>query len=474
MNATKLRDLLKTCEMSDEEIKTESPRIHKAFEKAGLKDADLENAKANTSKYFRSAGSRKALGLWVKRYTDAALARDEGKKLIYHVHPGKPRFNLALLYATGAPEGNVVSEFIESAIMQLFGVHFFNRLHEFVQVAEKHGMDAGVAHCGINQSGLGALETGAVPIPDLVISGGYQCDQAAKYGEFLGEHFGVPNITYDSVRDEDWGTFPETDDDCIKYFADSLRKFSGEIADFLGVEIKEEHWHRARVEYAKLWFRITEVQKLLVKSDPRPIGVVDEGVIFWAALDPDWRTAEIHECFDLLLKDARENVEQGVGVLPKGAPKINFMCPPRADISALLEEIGLNLVVSGSVNWVAPWEMGQPHRFTDDYGKVAESLIRKGYVRCGYDQVYRFAQMAKELNLDGVAYAWYWPCRVLTQCGPWIKELVEKEVGIPTMYLEHDGIDPRFHSTEQLRTRIETFTGILRARKEVKASKSDK
>ena len=124
MDKAKLTSLLKTCEVTDEDIKSEISRIEEAFGRAGLKDEHLETAQANTLKYFRSAGSRKAMGHWIKRYTDAALAHDEGKKLAYHVHPGKPRFNMALLYATGAPKGNIIAEFIDSVVIQVFKDYF--------------------------------------------------------------------------------------------------------------------------------------------------------------------------------------------------------------------------------------------------------------------------------------------------------------------------------------------------------------
>ena len=46
-----------------------------------------------------------------------------------------------------------------------------------------------------------------------------------------------------------------------------------------------------------------------------------------------------------------------------------------------------------------------------------------------------------------------------------LKQWVEENMGIPTMALETDNFDTRSYSAEALRTRVETFADMLRARK---------
>jgi len=69
--------------------------------------------------------------------------------------------------------------------------------------------------------------------------------------------------------------------------------------------------------------------------------------------------------------------------------------------------------------------------------------------------------------LDGVIYAVQFSCRVLAPAGYMIKKEVEEKMGVPTMYLEIDGGDPRTHTTESLRTRVEAFAELLKSRKDV-------
>jgi benzoyl-CoA reductase/2-hydroxyglutaryl-CoA dehydratase subunit BcrC/BadD/HgdB len=46
-----------------------------------------------------------------------------------------------------------------------------------------------------------------------------------------------------------------------------------------------------------------------------------------------------------------------------------------------------------------------------------------------------------------------------------LKQFVEKETGVPVLSLETDLADSRSYSAEAMRTRVETFAEMLRARK---------
>jgi len=464
--------LLKQCEMSDEEMVTQKPRIERALQKSGIKDDDVKKAEANMERYYTSAGSRKAMGHWLKRYTDISLVHEDGKKFVYHVDPGMPRFNLVMQFVAGGPNGNIVCDFVDTVAVAVFGMTLFDKVSYFAQIAERNGMDEGIAHCGTQQTGLGCIVSGAIPSPDLIVGGGFHCDQGPKYCELLGERYGVPVFYVDSTRDENRGVFPDVVDENVKYLADSHRQFSKDVGDHLNIELPPELWKKARQEYGKLWFRIMQLQKIIVKADPRPINALDDIAVTFAALDPDWRLDEIHQCFDLVINDARERSEKGVGVMEKGAPKVNICSPPRADLVELFQEVGINVVIPGDYAWVAPWELGQPRKSGDDFDKIAESYIRKGYLRCGWDHTYRFAECAKVLALDGVIYGYYWACRVLTPPGTWTKDYVEKKLGLPCMSIEIDLLDPRLHTAEQQRTRVETFAGILKAHKKAREAKA--
>ena len=82
-------ELLKLCGFEDEEIKRESPRIDKAFQRLELGPEDMKSAESwvRQNHDIELLGVRKVLRLWLKELVDLVLARDEGKKLVYYGFP---------------------------------------------------------------------------------------------------------------------------------------------------------------------------------------------------------------------------------------------------------------------------------------------------------------------------------------------------------------------------------------------------
>jgi len=94
-----MEKLLKMLEFSDEEIKEQMPRIEKALERAKITDEDIERGKGIFTNYYEMRATRKIMGLWLKRFVDLMLWKDEKKKAIYHIHLGVPRYNILMHYA---------------------------------------------------------------------------------------------------------------------------------------------------------------------------------------------------------------------------------------------------------------------------------------------------------------------------------------------------------------------------------------
>jgi hypothetical protein len=80
-------DLLKLCGCEEHEIKTDLPRIEKAFGRLGITQEDIERGKQRLKKYYdmELPSVRRAIGLCIKDVVDTVLAREDGKKLIYGI-----------------------------------------------------------------------------------------------------------------------------------------------------------------------------------------------------------------------------------------------------------------------------------------------------------------------------------------------------------------------------------------------------
>ena len=468
MDWEECKKMLELLHYTEEEMKEQRPRIEKALEHAKIGDKDIKRGQLNIVQDFDLESSRKVLGIWFKRFIDLVLSRDEHEKVVYHVHPGIPRLNLAMTYAYP----DVYSDFPDTILMFVYGT-IFDRLTDLIEAAERGGLEQTQAQCAINQVIYGAAVTGLMPKPDMVIAGRYQCDQSVKLCELISQVMKVPFIAFDTVRDEPWGFFPEVADRAVDYFGDEYADAFEASCNLLGLgSMPEELWKKARKDYVLPWIVLNDVHEIYMKANPRPAKLKNHQPFQFGTLETHGKYyTEFVEALQLYLKTLRERVKTGYGVLPKDAPKVGMMCGTSwgmHDDADMYEEAGLDVVIPIGALWVAPYERGEKRADTN-YKKIAWSYLCKGYVRATYDHAYRFKVMAEHAKLDGVIFAVMFSCRVLAPACYMVKKEVE-EAGTPAMVLEIDVVDPRTHTADTLRTRVEAFAELLKARKEEKAA----
>lgn len=464
---TKVEELLRTLGFSEEEIKAERDRVDAALTKCKiLTDEDLEKAQANLNRYLTTRAAYKAYGLALKRFTDMMLAKDEGKKLVYLIHEEFPQ--IIMTFYTVMEKGQFVIEIPETLCWVLFSQACFDKLPLILEYGEKYGMEITAAHCPIDKIAFGAVGAGIIPKPDFITSGGVFCDQGPKQCEVMGETFGIPYfVITDSARDEPWGLYPDIEEDNAIYLGESMERHFKELARQLGTELSVDQFRKARVEVAKCWAPLQELERLISEADPRPISVNDEEPFVQLTLYPDWRTDELARLYQELIAEVKERMAKGEGVTPKGAPRTNFFCDPRPDVAEMCErELGINLVVPAVFYWITPSERTRKFpKETNEFLRFAEAYMKRGVIRaCAWDSTVRAREYVQNFKLDGYMAAYEYGCRPLCWYGRFIKDELEKELGVPVIYFEQTA-DPRSYTPEQLRTKIETFASVMRRRK---------
>ncbi|MDY6881742.1 MAG: 2-hydroxyacyl-CoA dehydratase family protein [Thermodesulfobacteriota bacterium] len=454
------KKMLMLLQYDEQEAEEQRPRIEKAFDRVGFSDEEIMIAQKNIVHDFDLDPAKKAIGTWFMRFVDIVLCRDEYEKVVYHVHPGIPRLNLAMTQVYP----NLFSDFPETIMMNVLGM--FDKLKWVVEQAEEWGLEQTQAHCSINQVTYGAIMSNLIPKPDLIVAGRYQCDQTVKLCELISQMKKVPFIAFDTVRDEPWGFFPEVADRAVNYFGDEYDDALKESCELLGIPpLTDEQWKKARKDYVLPYILLNDIHETYIKAEKRPARLSNHQPFQFGTLETSGRYYEkFLSALQGYLRELRKRVKEGVGVLPKGAPKVGMMCGTSFgmhDDADMYEEAGLDVVVPIAAVWVAPFERGEK-RAEGHSRRIAWSYIKKGYVRVTYDHAYRFKALAEHGNLDGIIYAAMFSCRVL-QAGYMVKKVVE-EAGYPTMVLETDIVDPRTHTADSLRTRVEAFAELLRAR----------
>ena len=474
--ADRLREFMELCGYTDEEeIKQDTPRLEKALERARMTLADIDHGIDEMKRVYRSdlelVSVRKMMGVWLKKFIALMLCRDERKKVIYHIHPGVPRHVLMMNYASE----DIYCDFPDSCFFMMAG-QLLNILPRYLEMGEKHGMPPARAHCGINLLEVGLMAEGIIPKPDLLIVGSYQCDQSHKTAELLSERHKIPLVKADAVSDDPWGVFPDIYEESCKYFGESYDEMLRKSAETIGIELTEEVINKARHTYARLWRNLDEIHRVIIDAEIRPVGFASSWFFEWAVLEPDRIMVEAGiPALELHRDELKERVAQGLGVLEKGAPRIALKCGMGGDMSVgpLLEDCGLNAVVPLNATFLDWWEK-QPVPETlrgESLGtRIAAGYLRKGYVRGGEHHVWRIREQAREVGADGLLFTPVYQCRCFAGLPVIVKQEVEKELGIPALYLETGAFDARDHSYEAMKTRVETFAELLRARKEAAAS----
>lgn len=455
-------ELLKLCGFEAEEIERERARLDKAFRILDLGPADMKQAENRVRYYFdiELEGVRKLLGIWIKQLVDLVLAREEGKKIVYVSFPAIPGFGLAASLASEDILCQAPELVLDVALGQIFG-----KIDPILEEAERAGLPPALGMCSLNQARWGGIVKGIVPLPDLTMTSSFFCDQTAKIDDMMHEVYGVDALYVDNCMDSAWGQFEEVTPRQVGYFGREITKALADFQQAVGVELTEEILKSANRENAKLWFALQQILQLM-KSDPAPLSQVDIGMLFWMIASPECRAvAEGLPAMNSLLRDGKKRADAGFGKVEKGAPKIFWFSHHFTEpgILRMVEDSGL-CMVAGCLPTLSATDMVRA-QYTDFGERKAERQLRFGLYESSYGLIRKSAEVCSEWNVDGAIIYYHFACRPMVIPVLMMKKVLEEELGIPVLALEGDFYDIRSYSPEALRTRVETFAEMLRARK---------
>lgn len=458
-------ELLELCAFTEAQRDSQRARIERVFTKLGLLPVDMERAVARVRKNFdiELLGVRKALGIWLKELFDAVLAKEEGKKIIYFGYPPFQHTGMAIKAAARAKEDFYVG-CPEIVLCQTLG-QIFDKLAPVLEAGEASGLPPGHAMCSLLQVKLGALETGIIPVPDLSIATSYFCDMGPKADELMQHKYGHPVEYVDGCLDSPWGAWPGHDRETVRYLGAQLNGLLGTIKNMFGIEVNEETWEKARQVSGKFFMSINELG-LHLCADPAPLRLVDmELIMFLPSGCTGVAMDEGPEAVATLAAEVGKRVDAGVGVVPKGAPRVVVLLQSVSDpaLNRLVEEVGL--AVPLTMVLLPPIRPPEPYPYATLGEKRAEQAMFTGAYHSTYGWIKRNLEGLKLVNVDGVLYSYPFSCRPIVCTSKLSKQEIEKETGLPTLLLEMDAYDSRNYSLASLRTRLEAFAEMLKARK---------
>jgi len=462
---TETQELLTLCGFEPDEIEQQRHRIETTFERLNLGAEDMVQAvsRINTNFDIELLGVRKALGVWLKELFDLVLARDEGKKLIYFGYPPFQYIGLVIKAASEAV-GDFYVGCPEVVLCQTMG-QIFGKHTPILEAAEMDGLTPGHAMCSLLQMKHGALSKGMIPVPDLGIATSYFCDMGPKADELMQHRYGFPVEFIDSCMDSPWGEWPEYDPERVRYFGQQMEQMFDSLDKRLGIKIDEAIWMGARKLAGRLYKAIYRLNFSLM-ADPVPLGVADtELILNFPSGCTGIAMSEGAEAIEILAEEAEKRVADGFGVVPKNAPRVFIAFQSLVDpvFNKLLQEVGLAVPVSMTL--LPPMPKVDPLTFESLGEKRAQIAMGGGMYHSSYGTLKRVEEGLKHTELDGVLYNYQFSCRPMACNSKLMKEHLEKETGLPTLLLDMDIYDDRNYSAGALRTRLEAFAEMLKAKK---------
>jgi benzoyl-CoA reductase/2-hydroxyglutaryl-CoA dehydratase subunit BcrC/BadD/HgdB len=457
-------ELLKLCGFGEDDIQKQKSRLDQVFDRCKLGPRDF----AVAEKWVREnhevglAGVRKILGLWLMEFVDLVLAKEDGKKIVYFGFPTITGPAMAI----GTASDEVLVTCPDVVLCYSLG-QIFNKLGPILEAGEENGLPPGHGLCSLQQIRVGALAKGVIPAPDMVLTSSYYCDMGSKTDELLHEVYGHPAVYVDGSMDSRWGDFPDFSGERIEYLGSQLEKIFEKAEEHLGVRVTKEALAESAARRSKIFRDLNELVELLKGADPQPISIVEIEMArrLTNGSASQRLLTEGPKAFSLFCGEVKERISKGIGVIPKGAPRVMISVAHFSDpsVTHMMENCGFSIpatlfgLLTSKGREKTPFLSGTI---------LAQQEMQGGMFHSTYGLVKSASELTKEIRLDGIIWNYLFNCRPLSQPSHLLKRLVEKETGIPVLSLEMDIYDSRTYSAEALRTRVEAFAEMLRARQQ--------
>lgn len=472
MNKKVYSDFLRFVAFSDEEIDAQLDEWIKACEILNISEEDVRYAMEEyipDNWDIKFLGVRKIIGAVIRETIDLTKANEykaNGVKVVYGILPAILSNYLAIKMSGG---DKVYVAFPDIFLAKVLN-SFFHRLDPFLDKAEECGMSYGCRHCALNKTRITSKINNVIPSPDIIWTWGLNCDEGPKTDEFINcmydedwncEITRIPHDTY-------WGEDDSTNIERINYLADQLNYSLKKVEDTIGIKITDESIKAAGAESMKYAMKVAQLNQMVMKADPFPIGgnVLS---ILGSPMSMPYNTG-LHymtDAIDTLIKEVREDIKNGVGILPKGAPKVGVYFTPYCVpwVEKLFRENGVCLAFS-LIAVVTPKSLTKPAQFKNDpYRQVAEGWLRGA---AGANMGLEFESWVDKVQTfkpDAMLMGFFDFDRWLGAHQKMGAKYVEEKTGVPHFYLEADFWDDRDYSKEAVRTRIESICQVAKINK---------
>ncbi len=456
-------EFLNLCGIEGEELDKEAPRFSRAFHILQIAPEDITRAKDRLARFFSMelVGMRKIWGIAAKELVDLILAKEEGKKVAYGSYPPLSEILMAGALASDDIYCSPAEAVIDQALCPMFGP---DKVNPILETAERHGLAPSLAACSFLKTRLGAIVNGIIPVPDLLLSFCFLCDQTPKTDEVLQDIYGILVAYVDNIFEDKGDGWPQDISPLrVEYFANEIRCCAEKFSHVMGYQMTEEKVREAKALNDRLFRASGELWEFM-KADPVPLSQNDFTVIARIVYSATRRAAlEGEEALDILSEEVRKRVNDGVGAVERGAPRVLLTNAPMdpSPLVTMIEGLGLAVPVTSLASTPST---GAPRSYASVWEQIAHTLMRRrGAYYSSWGWILQLKELASAWNVDGVIIYIHLSCRQYELFPLKAKEVLEKDMGIPVLLIEGDYVDLRDYNAQQTKIRLETFAELVKA-----------
>ncbi|MBI4330448.1 MAG: 2-hydroxyacyl-CoA dehydratase [Chloroflexi bacterium] len=412
----------------------------------GLRELYQPSRPATAGAAPLSESGRLFYRIMADHYQSVLRAREEGR--LVAMHSGRPP--LELLHAL-----DIVPFYHE--IFSLDALALQRNLQPYLEAASTAGIP--VEFCSNHRAMVGQALTGAIPDPDLLLLQTDCCDNKLKTWEIFFDHYDCPRFLLDipfTYREEGIAYIRRQLDQLVSF----LEAHSGKKLDLDRLTQSLEHSRQCHALYR-------EINRMRA-GVPSPLNSREAFSPLAMMLSLEG-TPEAVSYFQQLRDDLQERVAQGKGAVEQENYRLFWLHGLPLHSLELLDwferEHGA-VVVMDQFSLLEEEDMIDPAR-------PLESLARRHYFSCLNIAFYgdlekssrHITRAAREARAQGAVFLAHIGCQIGCTMIRYFKDALQEEVGIPTLILDADLIDPTAMSLEEMQGKMEGFFEILDERK---------
>ncbi|MFC1924304.1 2-hydroxyacyl-CoA dehydratase subunit D [Chloroflexota bacterium] len=336
------------------------------------------------------------------------------------------------------------------------------------EVSERYGYSRDI--CSYAQTDIGSVLAGEAtkspvkpPEPDILVVANGQCHTVTKWLESLSKLFNIPLFLIDMpfIHDD---AGEDTISEARDYVKEQLKEMIAFIEGFTSSRLDYSRLQEC-FEYSGQLCRLWEEILDLRQNIPSPISAFD----IFSNIVPIITmrgTPEGVTYYEQLKAEVADRVALKIGAVPDERFRLHLDgVPCWFDLKYLATKF--TSYSACTVTHVYPPVFGvfsslDPSRPFDTF---AEALL-KSFINLGVRQrADKIIMLAKKYHLDGLVMQMSRTCKVLCAGELEICDIVERELGLPSLVYETDMCDSRLHSISHIDSRIDVFMEVLATRK---------